>query len=66
MAKKFPDQPAHPERICWGCDKFCPANDMGCGNGSDRTPHPIEFFGEGWRDWQPPQARPDAPGDSLK
>lgn len=51
MAKKFPILPANPERICWGCDLYCPANSMRCGNGSDRTPHPSELFGEDWRDW---------------
>ena len=49
--KKFPAAPAHPERVCWGCDLFCAAKDMRCGNGSDRTPHPVELFGEGWQDW---------------
>ena len=24
---------------------------MRCGNGSDRTQHPYELFGENWRDW---------------
>ena len=24
---------------------------MSCGNGSDRTQHPYELFGEGWQDW---------------
>jgi hypothetical protein len=24
---------------------------MRCGNGSDRTQHPFELFGENWRDW---------------
>lgn len=51
MSKKFPNHPANPERICWGCDKYCPANAMMCGNGSDRTQHPYELFGEGWQDW---------------
>ncbi|PQK68826.1 hypothetical protein CG428_23325, partial [Pantoea ananatis] len=23
MAKKFPLHPSHPERICWGCDRYC-------------------------------------------
>ncbi|MBS0174921.1 MAG: DUF3079 domain-containing protein, partial [Nitrospira sp.] len=23
MAKKFPLHPKNPERICWGCDKYC-------------------------------------------
>lgn len=46
--KRFPVRPAHPERNCWGCDKYCPSNDMACGNGSDRTLHPVELFGEEW------------------
>jgi len=40
--------PKHPERICWGCDKYCPADDLRCGNGTIRTQHPIELFGEDW------------------
>jgi hypothetical protein len=51
MAKKFPIAPKHPERICWGCDAYCAANDMRCGNGADRTPHPAELFGEDWHTW---------------
>ena len=51
MAKKFPLHPANPERICWGCDKYCPADSLICGNGSDRTAHPFELFGEDWHDW---------------
>ncbi len=49
--KKFPVHPANPERLCWGCDKYCAANDMMCGNGSDRTQHPFELFGEDWQSW---------------
>jgi hypothetical protein len=49
--KKFPKAPAHPERVCWGCDLYCPVGDMRCGNGSDRTPHPAELFGDDWADW---------------
>jgi hypothetical protein len=56
MSKKFPDNPKNPQRVCWGCDVFCAANDMRCGNGSDRTPHPAELFGEDWRTWEQPQA----------
>ncbi len=26
---------------------------MACGNGSDRTAHPVELFGENWSDWEP-------------
>ena len=51
MAKKFPIKPAHPERICWGCEKYCPADAMQCGNGSVATPHPSELFGDDWMEW---------------
>jgi hypothetical protein len=45
---KFPLHPKRPERICWGCDKLCPADDMRCGNGTIRAPHPAELFGDDW------------------
>lgn len=48
MAKKFPLQPSNPERVCWGCDRYCSATDLECGNGSSRTQHPIELFGADW------------------
>lgn len=48
MAKPFPLHPARPELICWGCDRYCPAGDMACGNGADRTQHPVELFGADW------------------
>jgi hypothetical protein len=48
MAKKFPLHPAHPERICWGCDKYCPTDSLACGNGSGRTLHPAEMLGDDW------------------
>ncbi len=52
MARKFPIKPNHPERICWGCDRYCAANELACGNGSGRTQHPIEVLGEDWYlDW---------------
>lgn len=54
MAKRFPIAPAHPERNCWGCDLYCSANDMRCGNGSDRTQHPVELFGPDWLGFEPP------------
>ena len=60
-AKKFPQHPANPERLCWGCDKYCPAKDMLCGNGSDRTQHPYELFGEDWHTWGSDFTEPDAP-----
>ncbi len=48
---KNPVAPAHPERICWGCDKYCPADQLRCGNGTIRTQHPAELFGDDWDDW---------------
>ncbi|MCQ4145243.1 DUF3079 domain-containing protein [Vogesella sp. AC12] len=51
MAKKFPLHPKHPERICWGCDKYCPASSLQCGNGSGRTQHPAEMLGDDWYLW---------------
>jgi hypothetical protein len=59
--KKFPEQPAHPERLCWGCDRYCASTDMLCGNGSVRTPHPIELFGPDWAAPRPPQPHPAPP-----
>ncbi|XDZ50153.1 DUF3079 domain-containing protein [Neisseriaceae bacterium CLB008] len=49
-ASRFPIHPKHPERLCWGCDKYCPATELQCGNGSGRTLHPVELFGEDWYD----------------
>ena len=58
---RVPLYPKHPERVCWGCDKYCPDDQLACGNGTIRTPHPIELLGENWlessRDWQEPIAR---------
>lgn len=44
--------PRHPERICWGCEQYCPADKLGCANGSIRTPHPSELFGDDWLEWE--------------
>ena len=41
--------PKHPERVCWGCNLFCPADAMKCGSDVVRTPHPVELFGDDWR-----------------
>lgn len=67
MAKIFPIHPARPELVCWGCDHYCPANNMMCGNGADRTQHPAELFGPEWASFglDAPQAAPlpaTAPG----
>ncbi|WP_250501030.1 DUF3079 domain-containing protein [Caballeronia sp. GAWG1-5s-s] len=48
MAKRFPLQPGHPERNCWGCDHYCGADAPRCGNGSSRTQHPAALLGEDW------------------
>ena len=53
VPKKLPLNPRHPERICWGCDKYCAADDLRCGNGTDRTQHPVEIFGEEWLGSEP-------------
>lgn len=62
MTRKFPLHPKNPERICWGCDKYCPASDMACGNGSDRTQHPVELFGADWAEWAPLDGLSSEPG----
>ncbi|GGZ77865.1 hypothetical protein GCM10007161_06470 [Ignatzschineria indica] len=46
--QRIPKNPKHPERICWGCERLCAANKMFCGNGSERSQHPCELFGEDW------------------
>lgn len=48
VAKRFTLHPKHPERICWGCDKYCATDALMCGNGSSRTMHPAELIGEDW------------------
>jgi len=51
MVKKFPIKPIHPERICWGCDRYCRTDSLICGNGTVATPHPWELFGDDWMEW---------------
>jgi hypothetical protein len=48
MTRKLLLHPNHPERVCWGCDHYCAANDLRCGNGSERAQHPVEIFGIDW------------------
>ena len=66
---RIPLRPGHPERICWGCEQFCPADDMRCGNGTERAQHPIELWGEDWQRLEPgcdASATPEPlPGTSL-
>jgi len=64
MAKpKLAPHPKHPERICWGCDKYCSADDLRCGNGTIRTQHPVELFGEDWLEWELNNSRPQTADD---
>jgi hypothetical protein len=46
--------PKHPERTCWGCNLYCPATDLRCGNGTIRTQHPSELLSVDWlaADWR--------------
>ena len=64
MSKRFPRNPPHPERNCWGCDRYCAANGMLCGNGSERTQHPAELFGPDWAQWEAPNEEPLESPDS--
>ncbi len=65
MAKKFPIHPKHPERICWGCDKYCPVDALECGNGSDRTQHPAELLGEDWLQYGDWGIEPEAEASNV-
>ena len=49
---RIPIRPKNPERVCWGCNKYCSADALRCGNGTIRTPHPVELFGEDWMEWE--------------
>lgn len=56
---EMPRHPKHPERICWGCEKLCPADDLRCGNGSVRAQHPVELFGDDWDTWANDEPAPE-------
>jgi hypothetical protein len=48
-----------------GCDGDRSADSLACGNGSERTPHPIELFGDDWNLWGLAfPCVPARPGDS--
>ena len=66
MAKKFPVHPARPERTCWGCDRYCAADALACGNGSGRTQHPIETQGEDWYVAWGIEPNPDRPSHAKR
>ena len=71
MSKPISLNPKYPERICWGCDKYCSAGDLRCGNGTIRTPHPVELFGEDWlvlelENCNPPHTDQDASAETGK
>lgn len=56
---KIPLHPKHPERTCWGCDKYCSTDDLRCGNGTIRTQHPVELFGDDWIEWELDRLAPE-------
>lgn len=55
--------PSHPERICWGCDQYCPADDLRCGNEIVRAMHPVELFGDDWLEWSAARVGPRPEAD---
>lgn len=57
---RFPIHPKNPERICWGCDRLCSADNLLCGNGTVRTQHPAEIFGDDWAEWLAEKNSPGA------
>lgn len=64
MAKTFPIKPANPQRVCWGCDRYCPADALMCGNGTVATMHPSELFGDDWMEWGLDAGKADAEAKS--
>lgn len=66
MSARLPLNPAKPERICWGCDKYCPADDLACGNGTIRTLHPVELFGDDWAEWVEKKANRSGSSDGTE
>lgn len=62
---KIPLHPKNPERVCWGCTKYCPADHLDCGNGTVRTQHPIELFGADWLEWGEQRSTGDDQRDAL-
>ena len=60
VMRRAPLNPRHPERICWGCDRYCPADDLACGNGTIRAMHPSELFGQDWCEWLEAREQPRA------
>lgn len=58
--KDRPVHPKHPDRICWGCDRYCPVDDPACGNGNILTAHLAQLFGEDWLDWVERRIEPRA------
>ena len=55
LPRRFPQAPAHPERLCWGCDQLCAHDQLRCGNDTVRTPHPFELWGPQWVDGLAPE-----------
>lgn len=64
MSKPFAVRPAHPGRICWGCDRCRKVDELMCGNGVLVTMHPCELFGEDWMLWGSVVGQGDRPAAS--
>jgi hypothetical protein len=63
---RVPLAPKHPERVCWGCDKYCPVDDLDCGNGTIPALHPAELFGDDWLEWADRRTRTSGPAATSK
>ena len=70
MAKNFPVNPKHPERICWGATDIVRPSRWLAAMALKRTMHPAELFGEDWcvpGDWGIEMSPPQLPAaHSLK
>jgi len=51
---KSPLHPKHPDRICWGCERYCPAKQLNCRE--TRVEHPVELLGVDW--WKADEPAP--------
>ena len=62
MAKPIPLHPRHPERICWGCDRYCAADALALSD-EELARRRAEQDARGWK---PAEARPRKVSAALK
>jgi Protein of unknown function (DUF3079) len=48
---KDPFAARQPGASLLGLQQVLPGDDLACGNGTIRTPHPCELFGDDWLEW---------------